>query len=118
MPLAQGDLAPLPTGMPWQGLPCLAFAGIGRPEKFYATLRGLGADIRGTRSFGDHQPYARPILERLSREAAQLGAQLVTTEKDMTRLPPDFRAQVRCLPVRLALEDATPLDAALSMLTG
>lgn len=116
MPLAQGDLAPLPTGMPWQGLPCLAFAGIGRPEKFYATLRGLGVDLRGTRSFADHQPYARPILERLSREAGKLGAQLVTTEKDMVRLPADFRAQVRTVPVRLELEDWAPLDAALAAL--
>ena len=118
IPLAQGSLAPLPTGMPWQDLRCLAFAGIGRPEKFYATLRGLGADIRATRSFADHQPYARPILERLERDAARLGAQLVTTEKDMTRLPPDIRSRVRCLPVRLELEDWTPLDDALDGLTG
>ena len=104
--------------MPWQDLRCLAFAGIGRPEKFYATLRGLGADIRATRSFADHQPYARPILERLERDAARLGAQLVTTEKDMTRLPPDIRSRVRCLPVRLELEDWTPLDDALDGLTG
>jgi tetraacyldisaccharide 4'-kinase len=113
-PVMSGRIVPLATGMPWQGLRVLAFAGIGRPEKAFATLRGLGAEVVRTRSFGDHEPYGAAILERLAAEARSLGAQLVTTEKDAVRLPAAFRRQVLVLPVRMAIEDWGPFDAAVA----
>ncbi len=115
-PRLQGALEPLATGMDWQGLRTLAFAGIGTPAKFFATLRALGADLVGERAFDDHQPYAPAILRRLQAEAEMLGAQLVTTEKDAVRLPPAFRPQVLALPVRLRLTDWAPFDAAITRL--
>jgi tetraacyldisaccharide 4'-kinase len=63
-----------------------AFAGIGRPEKFFESLAQAGADLAGTRSFGDHRPYDARDVARLREEAAATGALLVTTEKDMARL--------------------------------
>ena len=115
-PHIRGELRPLPTGMPWAGLRALAFAGIGQPEKFFATLRDLGTDIVATRSFDDHQPLGRSLMQRLEADAARLGAQLVTTEKDAARLPPAFRARVLTVPVRLHLDAWGPLDAALTRL--
>jgi tetraacyldisaccharide 4'-kinase len=116
LPILGGTLAPLPTGMDWAGLRALAFAGIGRPEKFFATLRALGVDLAAARSFSDHEPFAPRALSRLEAEATASHAQLVTTEKDAARLPPSFRAKVLVLPVRLELEDWTALDAALARL--
>jgi tetraacyldisaccharide 4'-kinase len=113
VPLAGGRLAPLPTGMDWRGLRALAFAGIGRPEKFFATLRGLGAEVVGVRAFADHAAYPQRLLVRLEADAARMGAQLVTTEKDAVRLPSFFRRKVLTLPVRLELDDAEALVAAL-----
>jgi len=115
-PVIAAALEPLPTGMDWAGLRAFAFAGIGRPEKFFATLRGLGADVVATRAFGDHAPYDARLLARLAHDARTAGAQLVTTEKDAARLPAPFRAGVLVLPVRLAFEDTAPLDAALEAL--
>lgn len=116
LPAVEGALEPLETGMDWQGLRALAFAGIGRPEKFFDTLRSLGADIVATHSFADHQKLAPSMLRRMEGEADTLHAQMVTTEKDAVRLPASYRQKVLTLPVRLQLEDPEPLVEALQQI--
>jgi tetraacyldisaccharide 4'-kinase len=115
-PLLTARLEPLRTGMDWTGLRTLAFAGIGRPGKFFGTLRGLGADLVRTVPLGDHQPLTAALMKRMEIEAQALGAQLVTTEKDAVRLPASFRQKVLTLPVRLVFDDPAAVDAALARL--
>jgi tetraacyldisaccharide 4'-kinase len=115
-PILPATLQPLQMGMDWHGARVIAFAGIGNPAKFFATLRGEGAEVLREVPLDDHQPLSEALMRRLELDALTMGAQLVTTEKDAVRLPPRFRTQVLTLPVRLHFTDWTALDTALSRL--
>jgi tetraacyldisaccharide 4'-kinase len=77
----------------------IAFAGIGKPKRFFETVAETGADLVRTLSFADHHSYSETDLSRLQQEAWTNGADLITTHKDWVRLPPDWRARILALPV-------------------
>lgn len=84
----------------WNGLRVYGFAGIGNPNKFFATLNTLGADIVGVHALPDHAPISLRLLQRLQHRAQTLNAHLVTTEKDAVRLP---HTETPVLVVKIAL---------------
>ncbi|GAA0582174.1 tetraacyldisaccharide 4'-kinase [Caenispirillum bisanense] len=92
----------------------VAFAGIGRPEKFFATLRGAGALLAAVHPFADHHPYRHDDVQPILDEAFALGAVPVTTAKDAVRLPPDQRQQVDVVSVAVAWDDPAALRALLA----
>ena len=116
LPQVSSTIEPLQTGMDWQDLSALAFAGIGRPEKFYTTLKNMGVKLKATRSFDDHQKIPLALLSRLEKEAWELGAQLVTTEKDAVRLPKEWQQKILTVPVRLKIHENKIFDIALGAL--
>jgi tetraacyldisaccharide 4'-kinase len=107
-PVLRATLAPI-AGERLAGSRLLAFAGIGRPEKFFATLRALGADLAGTRAFRDHHPFRPAELEALRREAERTGARLITTAKDIVRVPPALRTEIGVLKVEIRWSDPDAL---------
>jgi tetraacyldisaccharide 4'-kinase len=90
---------------PLIGREVVAFAGIARPEKFYATLRRVGAQIVATRDFADHHPYTQREIEALIEQSRGRGALLATTEKDAVRLSARQARSVVVLPVTLRFEE-------------
>jgi tetraacyldisaccharide 4'-kinase len=108
LPVLPAVLAPV-NGDRLAGSRLLAFAGIGRPEKFFATLRKLGAVLVGTRAFPDHHPYRTAEFERLLRDAERARARLVTTAKDIVRVPPPMRAEIEVLEVEIRWPDPAAL---------
>jgi len=91
--------APIPTGA------LVAFAGIGRPERFFQALQAAGGDVRDMASFGDHHVYSPRELARLRSFAKVHDARLVTTEKDFIRLPDSERSDISPICVRAVFED-------------
>ncbi len=71
---------------PWGEQRYLAFAGIGRPEKFFDALRAAGAPVARTLSFGDHYAYSAIDADKLLGMAGKENLRLITTEKDLVRL--------------------------------
>ena len=92
----------------------VAFAGIGRPEKFFDTLTALGADLRDARRYADHHAYTAAEIARLHSRARDLEAQLVTTEKDFVRLAPVLREGIAALPVAAVFDEAAAFEQLLA----
>jgi tetraacyldisaccharide 4'-kinase len=85
--------------------PLYAFAGIGRPEKFFESLEGIGARLIGKRVFGDHHPYSDDEMSSIIAEARALGGTVVTTEKDFVRIPAQFQKEITPIPVKLLFDN-------------
>ena len=114
LPVLKAILKPDNEDVDFRGRRVLAFAGIGRPDKFYETLVGLGAELVETRSFPDHHRYRTADVDDLLRRARQFDAACITTEKDHVRLAPNLGKLVEKLPVHLHFHELERLDRLLS----
>jgi len=108
----EGVLAALPTGMDWHGLPVLAFAGAGC-DLLCLALQAEGAQLLRRVQLDGRGALPARLCARLEAEARARGAQLVTAEADTPRLPPALRRNVLAMPLRLLIDDWSPLAAAL-----
>jgi tetraacyldisaccharide 4'-kinase len=99
-----------------KGQKVFAFAGIGRPEKFLASLEGAGAIITGHRFFADHHPYHAEDIAAVRHAAGD--AQPVTTEKDWVRLDPAWRDGIAVLKVAARFDDPNALAGLLDSAGG
>jgi tetraacyldisaccharide 4'-kinase len=114
LPVLAARLAPAPEAAALVGRRVLAFAGIGRPEKFFAMLREAGVLVASCRGFADHHRYSEREVRALLAEADRLGALPVTTPKDAVRLPAPLSASVGVVGVRLVWCDAPAIEALLA----
>jgi tetraacyldisaccharide 4'-kinase len=109
-PVFAATLAPTPEAKRLSGRRVVGFAGIARPDKFFATLRQLDCIVVGEYSFPDHYRYRPDEIMRLVDIATQADALPVTTAKDAVRLPAEARSMVEVVDVRLAFADPDALD--------
>ena len=114
--LLHAALEPTPEAQRLAGKPLVVFAGIGRPDKVFAMLAGMGCRLLGRYAFPDHHRYNPDQIMTLVEEASEKGALLVTTEKDFVRLPSEARPMVEVLNVRLVWADSEALDRLLAPL--
>jgi tetraacyldisaccharide 4'-kinase len=96
------------------GKPLFAFAGIGRPQKFFDSLTQAGQHLCGTAEFSDHHRFKQTELADLRNRARAAQAELVTTAKDFVRLSPADRAGIHVLRVTLTPDDPAAFAEAFS----
>jgi tetraacyldisaccharide 4'-kinase len=112
-PVLRAALVPDAAARRLAGRKVHAFAGIGRPQKFFATLKELGAICVSTAEFPDHHAYSSDDARRQIETAKGDGAIAVTTAKDLVRLPAETRAAITAVNVDLEFDDRVSLSAML-----
>lgn len=102
-----------------KGKSLFAYAGIGRPEKFFATLESIGGNITERRAFPDHHAFSADEANELLAAARSRNLTLVTTEKDLARMRGnaglnELADASKALPITLRFQDERALDALLT----
>ena len=114
-PILRACLKPHPDAVRrLAGHTVVAFAGIGHPQKFFATLRDIGCTIVAAHAFADHHVYRPGEIAAIVRQAKTARAIPVTTAKDFVRLDAAARAGIEVLPVDLAWDDEGALERVLA----
>jgi tetraacyldisaccharide 4'-kinase len=119
LPLYRGRMVPDAAGVAaLADKRVLAFAGIGDPGKFFASLAASGIKAAATRGFPDHHRFTRAEAHALCEDAERAGLTLVTTEKDLARMTGDIEAaslvaRAHTFPVRLEFAEEAALGQAL-----
>lgn len=112
MPVFRASLLP-DCGTPLGRSAVIAFAGIGRPDKFFRSVLSLGAELVSCHAYPDHYVYDTYDATKLLEEAASKGAKLVTTAKDFVKLPTDLKAACLVVYAHLVWENELELDMLL-----
>ena len=110
-PILRARLTPASTLPPGR---YVAFAGIGRPSRFFDALgRQPGVELAEGAPYPDHHAFTPYDISFLMKLAADHDARLVTTDKDHVRLPADMKDKVARASVKAVFEDEAALTRLL-----
>ena len=120
LPVFSARLTPDPGGLAaLKGRSVLAFAGVGDPEKFFASAVEAGFAVAERRAFADHHRYTAEEAAELIMQAEHSGLALLTTEKDHSRMAGEqllgaLAARAHTLRVTMMVEEAGELRQLLT----
>ncbi len=115
--IIRARIAPLLAAERFSGHKVVAFAGIGRPEKFFATLQSLGCTLVAQQGFPDHHNFSADEIMQLVEHAQMENAVPVTTTKDHARLTPEAKAMIETVPVALEWRHPEEIESLIHRLT-
>ena len=116
LPVIRAALSPTEESSGLRGQAVLPFAGIGNPGKFFAMLIEMGCRVVARHGFPDHHRYHPDEIMKMVEEAQAKNALLVTTEKDIVRLPREARPLAHAVPIRVVWQDPSQIDELLGRL--
>jgi len=87
----------------------LIFSGIGNPDSFRETVINNRLEVVKVINFPDHYQYTRSDIDNIKLHAKKLNAQILTTEKDYTKINFDRNNDIKCLKIELTIKDEQKL---------
>ena len=82
-----------------------AFCGIGESKSFFDSIGKLGVKSGGKRIFRDHQKYTESVITELSAQIKSSNCTgVITTEKDLVKLPDSFLAEFGIYIIKIEME--------------
>ncbi len=118
LPAFVGYTEPTSNATDIHGERVVAFGGIGRPEKFFNSLKAAGAELTETISFPDHHLFSDAEIKNVLAKAKTQNSIAITTEKDFVRIPAALRTDIMYFPVRLRWEQADAFEGFILERTG
>ena len=88
----------------------LAFSGIAFPDKFFTTLKNMGYTVVKTKVFPDHYPYKLKDIIKLKNYAENYELKLITTEKDIVRVPKKFHEFIDIIQIEFQFKNSKKLE--------
>ena len=112
-PLLRASLVPAEMGTQLSNNNVIGFAGIGRPTKFLETLEKMGLNIIDFVAFPDHYRFRESEIRELYEKATEVDAILVTTFKDMKRVPKSVAHLCQPIGITVVWEDDNEIQQLL-----
>ena len=81
-------------------------------------MRDANINLINTVDFPDHYPYTNDEMQYLLTTAEKSNARLITTEKDLIRIPPHYQTQIDTLPITLQFDNPEDLIAKIKTVMG
>jgi len=91
----------------------IIFSGIGNPGNFRKLIEQSKINIVDEIIFPDHYNYAQKDIENLEKKARSLNSEVITTEKDFTKISKLTSNNIKCLKVELVIENKENLKSFL-----
>ena len=94
----------------------LAFTGIAFPDKFFKTLKNMGYTVMKTMVFPDHYPYTLKDIKKLKNYAENYELKLITTEKDIVRIPKRFHNFIEIIQIEFKFSNSKKIEKMMKKL--
>ena len=82
----------------------LAFSGLGNNLKFIDTLKNANYEIDLIKNFTDHHNYKENEIIDLIKLANDNNLKLITTEKDIVKIPKKYHLKINCLKMKIEFD--------------
>ena len=91
----------------------IAFCGLGKPQKFFDSLKKANYNVIKEIVFEDHYYYKDKDLKQILDIAEKNNAKVITTEKDFVKLPNNYKGKVEILKINVMFENKDRLKELL-----